>query len=449
MILLALSYLELDMERAVQLARERSFQVLQTRIQEKSLMADVQEARSGFLPTLKLQGVYTFNANPAEIVMAFPTRYLGFPNYQTPDPNDLIVVPDTSAMIYDTIPFRPRHSYNLQATLQQPLFTWFRNLNAYRMAKHQLEIYNMQREKTLYTVEYTVRSFYLELLMMKELVSLKRRTFEDLKATYESAKERYEKGLISRLEFMQAEVEMENARYDYEKTMKAYQDMKDNLRVMLDIPPDEEIEITDSLESAHVDTTVLSRAEEMLKQRYDIRELEEQKKALNYVISIQKSAIKPMIIGQANYTFSSPAPNLKDKWGSTWTLSIVGMWNVFDGFKSRAEVKKTEARMEQIDLAIKFARRNAEIELNRAMRGVEIAMESLQKMEKNLHLAKTMFESAKEQYAKGLIPYLKFRDIQRAYISARIGYDVALKDYKKALLEVWRVVRIGGEGNGR
>ena len=444
-----ISYLQLDMERAVQIAKENSFQVLQTHIREKSLMAGIMEARSGFYPTLKLQGIYTFNANPAEIVMAFPTRYLGFPNYQTPDPNDLIVIPDTSSMIYDTIPFRPRHSFNFQATLQQPLFTWFRNLNAYRMAKHQLEIYDLQREQTLYTVEYNVRSFYLELLMMKGLVSLKRRTYEDLKATYESAKERYEKGLISRLEFMQAEVEMENARYDYENTLKAYRDMKDNLKLLLNLPPEEEIELVDSLEGVEADTTILTRAQEMLEERYDIRILKEQKRSLKYLLSIQKSANKPMIVGQANYTFSSPAPNLKDEWGSTWTLSIVGMWNVFDGFKSRAEVKKTEAQMEQMDLTIQFARKRASLELRGAMRDVDIARESLKRMEKNLRLAKTMFESAKEQYEKGLIPYLKFRDIQRAYISARIGYDMALKDYKKALLEVWRVVRIGGEGNGR
>ncbi len=439
-----ISLVRIDMERAVELARQRSLQVQMLDSKRLSLEGDYIKARSGFLPTLKFQGVYTYNANPAEL--KFPTRYLGFPNYQTPDPNDLIVVPDTTSLI--TIPLRPRNAFNFQATLQQPIFTWFRNMNAYRLARHQIEIHEVEREKTLFSVEYQVRSFYLEILAVKELMALKRRTLEDMEEVFHSTSERYEKGLVSRLEYLQAKVELENARYDYENALKLYRDMKDNLKVLLNLPPEEEIEITDSLGGVVVDSSVLALADSLLMERYDIRLLKEQKKSLRYLLDIQKSATRPNIIAQANYTFSRPSPNLQGDWGSTWTISLVGVWNAFDGFRNRGEVKKIEARMEQIDLSMEFARRQARVELDRARRSLEIARKNLRKMETNLDVAREMFDSAKEQYEKGLIPLLKFRDIQRAYISAKIGYDMALRDYKKALLEVWRVVKIGGESNG-
>ncbi len=443
--LLVVSLVELNMERAVEIARQNSFQVEALDARREVLEGDYIKARSAFFPSLKLQGVYTYNANPAEL--NFPTRYIGYPNYQTPDPNDLIVVPDTTSLI--TIPLRPRHAFNFQATLQQPIFTWFREINAYRLARHQMEIHEVEREQTLLTVEYQVRSFYLELLGVRELLQLKKRTLEDMEEVFRSTSERYDKGLVSRLEYLQAKVELENARYDYENARKLYEDMKDNLKVFLNLPPDEEIRITDSLQSVAVDSSVVENADSLIMERYDIRLLQEQKKSLHYLLDIQKSATKPNIMAQANYTFSRPAPNLQSDWGSTWTVSLVGVWNAFDGFRNKGEVKKIEAQMDQLDLSIEFARRQARVELDRALRSLHIARENLKKMETNLSVAKEMFDSAKEQYERGLIPLIKFRDMQRAYIAARLGYDMALKDYKKSLLEVWRVVKIGGESNGR
>ncbi len=443
--LLVISLVELNMDRAVKIARENSIQVETIDIRRKSIEGDYIKARSAFMPSIKLQGVYTYNANPAEL--NFPTRYIGYPNYQTPDPNDLIVVPDTTSLI--TIPLRPRHAFNFQATLQQPIFTWFRDINAYRLARHQMEVHEVEREKTLLSIEYQVRSFYLELLGVRELVSLKKKTMEDMEEVFRSTSERYEKGLVSRLEYLQAKVELENARYDYENALKLYRDMKDNLKVLLNLPPDEEIEITDSLQGVVIDSSVVEHADSLLSERYDIRLLKEQRKSLRYLLDIQKSATKPSIIAQANYTFSRPAPNLLSDWGSTWTVSLVGVWNVFDGFRNRGEVKKIEAQMEQVDLSVRFAMNQARVELDRALRSLDIARKNLHKMETNLKMAKEMFDSAKEQYDKGLIPLIKFRDVQRAYVAAQIGYDMALKDYKKSLLEVWRVVRIGGESNGR
>ena len=443
--LLVISLVELNMDRAVKIARENSIQVETIDIRRKSIEGDYIKARSAFMPSIKLQGVYTYNANPAEL--NFPTRYIGYPNYQTPDPNDLIVVPDTTSLI--TIPLRPRHAFNFQATLQQPIFTWFRDINAYRLARHQMEVHEVEREKTLLSIEYQVRSFYLELLGVRELVSLKKKTMEDMEEVFRSTSERYEKGLVSRLEYLQAKVELENARYDYENALKLYRDMKDNLKVLLNLPPDEEIEITDSLQGVVIDSSVVEHADSLLSERYDSRLLKEQRKSLRYRLDIQKSATKPSIIAQANYTFSRPAPNLLSDWGSTWTVSLVGVWNVFDGFRNRGEVKKIEAQMEQVDLSVRFAMNQARVELDRALRSLDIARKNLHKMETNLKMAKEMFDSAKEQYDKGLIPLIKFRDVQRAYMAAQIGYDMALKDYKKSLLEVWRVVRIGGESNGR
>ena len=434
-----LNIIELDFQKAVEIAIKSNIQILQS---EKSLELssfDYIKSRSNILPKVSINAIYTYTANPAVIKFGTPTRYIG---YQDPQhPGQFIIYPDPNSIVYSELPFRPAHTFNAQFTLQQNIFNWFRDINAIRLSQEQIEIQKLNVQINKFKIEYQVKSFYIDLLFFKETFKLQEKTINDLEEIYKSTKLRYEKGLSSNLELNQAEVNYENAKISYENAKRTYEELLNNLKMILNLPKDEEIVIKDSLEGLNISQIEVN--ENNLNNRLDIISYEKQLRALNLLSSIQNSLNKPNLIAQAQFLGSRPAPNLEDKFGGTWTFSIIFAWNVFDGFSTSADVNKTIIQEEQINLLKNFAILNANIQLKNALSSIERNKQNLESAKRNAKLSEALLNSSKEQYEKGYISNLQFNDIQRTYIASQINYKQALRDYYKSLIDLEAVLKGG------
>jgi outer membrane protein TolC len=439
MLNLILNIIELDFQKAVEIAIKSNIQILQS---EKSLELssfDYIKSRSNILPKVSINAIYTYTANPAVIKFGTPTRYIG---YQDPQhPGQFIIYPDPNSIVYSELPFRPAHTFNAQFTLQQNIFNWFRDINAIRLSQEQIEIQKLNVQINKFKIEYQVKSFYIDLLFFKETFKLQEKTINDLEEIYKSTKLRYEKGLSSNLELNQAEVNYENAKISYENAKRTYEELLNNLKMILNLPKDEEIVIKDSLEGLNISQIEVN--ENNLNNRLDIISYEKQLRALNLLSNVQNSLNKPNLIAQVQFLGSRPAPNLEDKFGGTWTFSIIFAWNVFDGFSTSADVNKTIIQEEQINLLKNFAILNANIQLKNALSSIERNKQNLESAKRNAKLSETLLNSSKEQYEKGYISNLQFNDIQRTYIASQINYKQALRDYYKSLIDLEAVLKGG------
>jgi len=434
-----LNIIELDFQKAVEIAIKNNIQILQS---EKSLELssfDYIKSRSNILPKVSINAIYTYTANPAVIKFGTPTRYIGYQDPQ--NPGQFIIYPDPNSIVYSELPFRPAHTFNAQFTLQQNIFNWFRDINAIRLSQEQIEIQKLNVQINKFKIEYQVKSFYIDLLFFKETFKLQEKTINDLEEIYKSTKLRYEKGLSSNLELNQAEVNYENAKISYENAKRTYEELLNNLKIILNLPKDEEIVIKDSLEGLNISQIEVN--ENNLNNRLDIISYEKQLRALNLLSNIQNSLNKPNLIAQAQFLGSRPAPNLEDKFGGTWTFSIIFAWNVFDGFSTSADVNKTIIQEEQINLLKNFAILNANIQLKNALISIERNKQNLESAKRNAKLSEALLNSSKEQYEKGYISNLQFNDIQRTYIASQINYKQALRDYYKSLIDLEAVLKGG------
>lgn len=140
MLNIILSLIELDINKAVEIAKKRNIQILQNENNLQGYRADYIKARSQIFPQISINGIWTYTANPAVIKFGAPTRYIGYQNPQ--NPSEFIIYPDPNSIVYSEIPFRPQNSYNFQFTLRQTIFSWFREINAINLADEQLKIEN-------------------------------------------------------------------------------------------------------------------------------------------------------------------------------------------------------------------------------------------------------------------------------------------------------------------
>ncbi|MEO0223685.1 MAG: TolC family protein [candidate division WOR-3 bacterium] len=440
MLNIILNLIELDINKAVEIAKKRNVQILQSENNLQGYKADYIKARSQILPQISVNGIWTYTANPAVIRFGAPTRYIGYQNPQ--NPNEFIIYPDPNSIVYSEIPFRPQNSYNVQFTLRQPIFSWFREINAMKLADEQFKIENENSKILEYRLSSQVKSFYLDILFFKETFKIYEKTLKDLEEVYNSTKKRYDNGLASSLELLQAQVNYENAKFSYENAKKTYNDLLNNLKVLLNLPDSEEIAIVDSIDNVQIDTNLIID-ENKIKFRKDILLLEKQMKTLQKLIDIQSSLNKPNIFAQVQYLASRPAPNLEDKWGGTWTFSIIFNWNLFDGFSTNAEIEKINTQIDQLKLIYDFQVQTSKIQLQNAINNMSIAKRNLETTKQNAKLSEKLLETAKIQFNNGLISNLQFYDIQRSYIASQIAYKQALRDYYKAVVDLDLVLNVG------
>lgn len=440
MINIIFNLLELDIEKAVEIAKKSNIQILQNQENIKQYRSDYIKARSQIFPQFNINGIYTYTANPAVIRFGAPTKYIGYQNPQ--NPNEFIIYPDPNSIVYSEIPFRPYNSYNIQFTLRQSIFSWFREFNAMQLAKEQIEVQNQNIELLQYRLSSQIKSFYLDILFFKETFKVYEETIKDLELVYNATKKRFESGLASNLELLQAQVNYENAKFNYENAKKTYNDLLSNLKILLNLPEEEEVVIIDSLEGVKIDTNFIIN-ENKLKLRKDLLLLENQMKILQKLAQIQSTLNKTNIFAQVQYLASRPAPNLEDKWGGTWTFSIIFSWNVFDGFSTNADIQKINNQIDQLKLIYDFQVQTSKIQLQNALNSISIAKNNLENTKRNANLAQELLKTAKIQFENGLISNLQLYDIQRSYISAQISYKQALRDYYKAIIDLDLVLNAG------
>ena len=435
-----INLIEIDINKAVEIAKKNNIQIVQSQKDIEEYKSDYIKARSQILPQFSINGVYTYTANPAVIKFGAPTRYIGYPDPN--NPNQFIIYPDPNSIVYSEIPFRPYNSYNVQFTLRQSIFGWFREINAIRLADEQIKLQNLNNEVLEYRLSSQVKSFYLDILFYKETFKIYEKTLNDLEEVYNSIKKRYENGLASNLDLLQAQVNYENAKFNYENAKKVYQDLLNNLKILLNLPENEEISIIDSIDDVKIDTNIIVD-ENKMKIRKDLILLENQMKSLEKLAQIQSTLNKPNIFAQIQYLASRPAPNLKDEWGGTWTFSIIFNWNVFDGFSTNADVDKINTQIDKLKLLYDFQVQNSKIQLQNAINNLNMAKRNLELTKENSKLSEKLLESAKAQFENGLISNLQFYDIQRSYIVSQISYKQALRDYYKAIVDLDLILNVG------
>ncbi len=438
MLMVLTSLVELDLTKALEIAKRNSMDVISKLKELEIAKYERSSTRANLFPSLSMNGMLQYNFNPAEIVLGFPTRYIGFPNPQTPDPNDLIIFPDTTSFIYDTIPFRPRIAMNLQITLRYMLFDWFRTSNSLALAGRRMDVLRKEVEFAKKLVEFEVASLYMDVLAMKSIRKFLLKQYENSRSILASIERRYENGLASRIEYLQAKVSMENARYNYERANDTYESLKFALASLIGI--EDSIVIRDSLEGLALDTSYTSD----IQGRLDIELLEENIQSLELTRKIVGSMNKPNIVAQVDFIASRPSPTLKEDFGTTLTASLLLIWNFFDGWKTSSEVGKVEKQMELLELKLKFAKLVARNELRSAIKRLESARRSLEESRRNLELARELFMSISEQYRNGIVDYVRYAEAERMFVSARMNSIDALRNYYKALLEVRRISSVGG-----
>lgn len=291
--------------------------------------------------------------------------------------------------------------------------------------------YNQSLQDLLLSLEqsyYGLYSSYSKLEAAKANVT-------DARTTYEAASLKFQAGLASKLDPLQAESSYDNALYNMEDAKRNLQTARGDLAVTLGFSADTNISVVmpDKLPPSDIDKKDVSiMIEEALSVRPDIQAARSALKSKQAAVKETESALWPSVnlggtMGQNWYKYYNEKNPRDNDYAYTGYLSF--KWDIFDGFyninkkqEAAAEEAAERARLEELELKASSDVWTKYHQYNTAVRKLKYSQAFYES-------SKASYELAFDSYGAGLKDILDLLEAQSTLSDAR----AKLIDSKKGL----------------
>ena len=267
----------------------------------------------------------------------------------------------------------------------------------------------------------TVTQAYLALAANREALQLVTKTLEAQEATYKMIQKRYDVGMISELDLMRAQSQVEIARGDVARYTQLTAQAENALSLLVASPVPQELLPAQLAGVSPPREISAGLSSELLLRRPDVLAAEHQLKAANANIGAARAAFFPRISLTASAgTASADLSGLFKSGSGVWTFAPQIMMPIFDArtwFAYDVTKIEKEISVAQYEKAIQTAFREVADAL--AVKGtVNRQIEAQQSLVDALAITYRLSES---RYTKGIDSYLAVLDAQRSLYSAQQG----------------------------
>jgi HAE1 family hydrophobic/amphiphilic exporter-1 len=374
------------LERA--LSANEGLKVAQERVVETQ--ARVQEAKTSFLPQVNLG----FNYTPTQRfpVIRIPAGVFG-PEEQT---------------------FQAAFSRenNMQLFISQPIYTGGRLNNAYGITTSSLDASKLELARTRQEIEYRVVETFYAALMNQRGVTVADEQVRLSEKQLELARARFESGTVARLDVLQAQVELANARARRIQARAQVDTSLQALRGVLAMPQSQAIDLQGSLDEPVIGHA-RTQLDAELPRRPDLQAFAARRHAAEYASNLAQSEWKPSLsfTGNMQYQQDSLSSLLsRDNQSYTFGLSLNVPLFAAPGASARRGI--AQSQMRQAEHGLRYATDNARLELESAWTALEASAEVVATQELALELARESVAIAQVSYENGVITSAELNDAQ-------------------------------------
>jgi hydrophobic/amphiphilic exporter-1 (mainly G- bacteria), HAE1 family len=382
--------LELSFDDALSMALANSEGLKVTEQQVRESEGRVAEAKAGFLPSVNLSFLYT----PAQ---RFP----------------LIRVP---AGIFgdeeQTFQAALTRRNVMQVDLNQPIYTAGRLQNAYGMQAASLDASRLQLDRARQELQYRVVETFYAALMNEHGVRVAEEQITLAARQLELAQTRFDAGSVARLDVLQAEVELANARARRIQARAAVDTAYQAVRTVLSLPQAQVLRLRGSLDERPepLNRDVLQAS---ISTRPDLRAFTARRDMADYAVSLANAEMKPSLALTGNLQYQDDGVNTLLKTDNqSYTVGLALRVPLFAQPTAAARRVVATAQIRQAEHGLNAALDAARLEVETAFTSFEAADEVVATQEKALDLARESVAIAQTSYENGVITSAELSDVQ-------------------------------------
>ncbi|HLU70510.1 MAG TPA: TolC family protein [Fibrobacteria bacterium] len=334
-----------------------------------------------------------------------------------------------------------RTTVGVGANLQ--IFNGFQTTFAYRRLKTQ-ETAAVLREQA--AVESTVESIlaaYYEVARQKLGLSALREALAVSRERAELARSRQEVGAGSRLEFLQAQADLNADSSALMSQENALREARFRLNGLLGRAPAIPFDVPDTIPVEHALAVDAWRAA-LAERNPTLREARAQVRASELSVREARGAYLPTLSGGLSYSTApealNPTPSVTTSDAINYSLNL--SLPLFTGLRTRQSVgtsrinlRRQETTLKQVEQEILTEYAQAEARYASGLRQIELE-------ERNIEVARLQAEAARERYRVGASSALEFRDAQQRLLTARVRLATVRQTAKQSELSLKRLAGV-------
>ena len=330
-------------------------------------------------------------------------------------------------------------NHNISLQIEQPIFTYNRTKMRLRELELSLESARLNYAMQQLNIEKSVTdNFYSVYQRFKDL-TIARDEYANQKQNYEIIKNKVEAGLVAREELFQAEVNMANSESSVYSAEIAYENAKDNFKLLLGMSLDEDIAVLPNTEITPISVNTNDAVKYGLDQRMELRErqITLERDVFSIIEAKAENEFKGNIAARVglnalgdkvNNIYNNPTDN--EEIGLTLTIPI------FDWGAKKARVESSKLAMRSDEVELEEQKKEIVINIRQICRNLPTLINQIAIKKKSIENAERTYEINLEKYRNGNMSGMDLQQYQSQLTQAKQDYTNALIQYKLELLNL-------------
>ncbi len=402
----------LTIEDAIGLALENNFDIKIAKNNKSIGENNATLGNAGFLPTVSLTGGYNYTVSDTRTEFANPE--------QPPI--------DASGAATTSISAGVNVNYNIFSGGSRT-YTYKKLQNAATQGGLQ------ERQLIEQSISLVIRQ-YLETLNLFDAYQISQESLEISQHRYIRAKEKYAFGNFSKLELLNAEVDLSNDSTSLAQAQLSFEKARTTLSNTLGIAPDSKYTISNSFNYSEelVLGTILDQAEANNAEYLLANE------ALNSSkldMDLTKANMFPRLDLSGGYTFSNTSYDanfLQSNESLGWNAGLNLSYTIFNGGNRKREQANAKIQMESQQYNLQKAENNLRTNIINAYQDFSTNLKMLELSQRSLNLAETNYSRSQEAFSTGQITGIELRESQLNLANAK--YNLSVQKIQTKLAEV-------------
>ncbi len=332
------------------------------------------------------------------------------------------------------------NSYQAFITASWEIDLWGRIRRASEAARAELLGQEEARFGVILSLVSSVANSYINLLNLDRQLEIARETARTRKETLALFELRFEGGVISELELSQVRSEYQAALAVIPRLENLIAQQENALSVLLGRNPGA-IPRGCRLDELRLPAVPAGLPSDLLAQRPDIRQAEQNLVAANARIGVARAAYFPAIsLTGVLGTVSAELSDLFSGDSKAWNYSVPLSVPIFTAGRIKGEVRAAEAVQRQALAAYEQTVQNAFREVEDALVGQSRARAEVAVLAQQVAALRSYAELARLRYEEGYASYIEVLDAERSLFDVELSYERSRSALLQALVQMYKAL---------
>lgn len=297
-------------------------------------------------------------------------------------------------------------------------------------------------EVTEELIKANIYKIYYQLVVSRTQIELLDANIARLDKLLSDTREIYKNGFAEKLDVDKVSVALANLQTEKLKALNGVQIGYYGLKLLMGMPMKDSLVLTDSLTDDQIKDGMLENEVYQYNDRKEVQYAELGKRLNEFNIKRYKLSRWPTASLSAGYSKFAQRNKFDFYKGDYFTASSVSLRinvPIFNGFASRARIRKAELELDQSLNNLDNLRLSIDNEVEQAKTNFSSAIATMDFQKRNMELAEEVYNQTKKKYEMGLgsnieinTAQTELKTAQTNYISALYDAIIAKVDYLKA-----------------